>query len=56
LAVPAACQHCAVRMRDSEVQRWMNPSRERAAMFWPKLNAFLLECWMCRNLNMALAR
>lgn len=43
-------------LRDSEVQRWMNPSRERAAMFWPKLNAFLLECWMCRNLNMALAR
>ena len=39
---------------DLEMQQWMNPPSGREAAFWPRLNAFLFECWLSRALGMAL--
>ena len=39
---------------DLEMQQWMNPPSGREAAFWPRLHAFLFECWLCRALGMAL--
>ena len=39
-------------MRDDEVRAWMNPVVGQAATWWPKLNAFLLECTACRNASL----
>jgi hypothetical protein len=36
---------------DEQVQGWMNPDEERAPGFWPRLNAFLFECWRERSMS-----